>query len=126
MMWTLLAAGLCFLIPTDDGSTRIGLIVFFVLLFTLAYSAGEGPVAFTLSAEVFPLLNREVGMSFAVSKFHPSSGYFVAKVSTISSRTISLLSSLAISNVSEMLGILESTFRRYIESCRPLAQFSPR
>ncbi|MCJ1355824.1 MAG: hypothetical protein MMC33_005816 [Icmadophila ericetorum] len=66
MMWTLLAAGLCFLIPTDDGSTRIGLIVFFVLLFTLAYSAGEGPVAFTLSAEVFPLLNREVGMSFAV------------------------------------------------------------
>ena len=69
MMWTLLAAGLCFLIPTDDGSERIGLIIFFVLLFTLAYSAGEGPVAFTLSAEVFPLLNREVGMSFAVSVF---------------------------------------------------------
>ncbi|ETI25563.1 hypothetical protein G647_02337 [Cladophialophora carrionii CBS 160.54] len=64
MAWTLLAAGLCFLIP--DGDTRVGLIVFFVLLFTLAYSAGEGPVAFIISSEVFPLVNREVGMSFAV------------------------------------------------------------
>ncbi|EXJ57388.1 hypothetical protein A1O7_07735 [Cladophialophora yegresii CBS 114405] len=55
MSWTLLAAGLCFLIP--DGDTRVGLI---------AYSAGEGPVAFIISSEVFPLVNREVGMSFAV------------------------------------------------------------
>jgi Sugar (and other) transporter len=31
-----------------------------------AYSAGEGPAAFIISSEIFPLTNREVGMSFAV------------------------------------------------------------
>ena len=33
---------------------------------TQAYSVGEGPCAFIISSEVFPLFNREVGMSFAV------------------------------------------------------------
>ncbi|KAF2839531.1 MFS general substrate transporter [Patellaria atrata CBS 101060] len=64
MAWTLLAAGLCFLIDNDD--LRIGLHILFVFLFFVAYSGGEGPVAFILSSEVFPLVNREVGMSFAV------------------------------------------------------------
>ena len=65
MAWTLLAAGLCFLI--EQEKLRLALVVFFLLLFTIAYAPGEGPVPFTLSSEVFPLINREVGMSFAVS-----------------------------------------------------------
>ena len=64
MAITLLATGLCFLI--DHTSLRVGLVSTFAILFTLAYSPGEGPVAFSLSAEVFPLVNREVGMSLAV------------------------------------------------------------
>ena len=64
MAVTLLITAMCFLI-THTG-VRVGLVSFFAILFTLAYSPGEGPVAFTLSAEVFPLVNREVGMSFAV------------------------------------------------------------
>jgi hypothetical protein len=38
----------------------------FVYLFTIAYSLGEGPVAFQYSAEVFPTIQREQGMSFVV------------------------------------------------------------
>jgi hypothetical protein len=32
----------------------------------IAYSIGEGPAAFVISAEVFPLVSRELGMSLAV------------------------------------------------------------
>ena len=44
---------------TDDLSR-------FVYLFTIAYSLGEGPVAFQYSAEVFPTIQREQGMAWAV------------------------------------------------------------
>lgn len=66
MAWTLLAAGLCNLIP-GDGGAHLGLVAFFVYLYAAFYSPGEGPVPFTYSAEVFPLSHREVGMSFAVA-----------------------------------------------------------
>lgn len=66
MAWTLLAAGLCFLIPKEDRA-HLGLIAFFVFLFAAFYSPGEGPVPYTYSAEVFPLSHREVGMSWAVA-----------------------------------------------------------
>lgn len=66
MAWTLLAAGLCFLIPKGDRA-HLGLIAFFIFLFAAFYSPGEGPVPFTYSAEVFPLSHREVGMSWAVA-----------------------------------------------------------
>lgn len=65
MTWTLLAAGLCTLIPM--GTTRTALVCLFVYLFAAFYSPGEGPVPFTYSAEVFPLSHREVGMGFAVA-----------------------------------------------------------
>ncbi|KAK4142896.1 uncharacterized protein C8A04DRAFT_29473 [Dichotomopilus funicola] len=65
MVWTLLAAGLCTLL--DQGTTRTALVAFFVYLFAMFYSPGEGPVPFTYSAEVFPLSHREVGMGFAVA-----------------------------------------------------------
>jgi MFS family permease len=64
MAISLLAAGLSFTPDLYPGRTI--LVPFFLYLFVIAYSAGEGPVAFTLSAESFPLLNREQGMSFAV------------------------------------------------------------
>jgi len=67
MAWTLLCAGLCFLIHPGAGTKRIGLIAFFIYLFAAFYSPGEGPVPFTYSAEVFPLSHREHGMAFAVA-----------------------------------------------------------
>ncbi|KAG6811257.1 hypothetical protein H0H92_008300 [Tricholoma furcatifolium] len=66
MAWTLLAAGFCFFISTDN-SARIPLIALFVFIFAAFYSPGEGPVPFTYSAEVFPLTHREMGMSWAVA-----------------------------------------------------------
>ncbi|KKY36156.1 putative facilitated glucose [Diaporthe ampelina] len=38
----------------------------FIYLFTICYSLGEGPVAFQYSAEVFPTIQREQGMAWAV------------------------------------------------------------
>lgn len=66
MAWTLLAAGLCFIIP-EESNAHLGLIAFFIFLFAAFYSPGEGPVPFTYSAEVFPLSHREVGMAWAVA-----------------------------------------------------------
>ncbi|KAM0741583.1 hypothetical protein ACQRIT_004440 [Beauveria bassiana] len=66
MSWTLLAAGLCNLIPGHKGA-HLGLVALFVYLFAAFYSPGEGPVPYTYSAEVFPLSHREVGMAFAVA-----------------------------------------------------------
>jgi hypothetical protein len=67
MFWTLLAAGLCTLIPESAGDVRTGLVCLFVFLFCAFYSPGEGPVPFTYSAEVYPLSHRETGMGFAVA-----------------------------------------------------------
>ncbi|KAK4056872.1 hypothetical protein OIO90_002122 [Microbotryomycetes sp. JL221] len=66
MAWTLLTAGLMFLLPESSGA-RVPLIALFIYLFCAFYSPGEGPVPFTYSAEVFPLSHREVGMSWAVA-----------------------------------------------------------
>lgn len=63
MAWTLLAAGLCYLIP-ESSPAHLGLVALFIFLFAMVYSPGEGPVPFTYSAEVFPLSHREVGMSW--------------------------------------------------------------
>jgi hypothetical protein len=41
-------------------------VIRFVYLFTICYSLGEGPVAFQYSAEVFPTIQREQGMAWAV------------------------------------------------------------
>jgi hypothetical protein len=57
------------LILTKPGERTAGVIAghfIFLALFMIAYSAGEGPAAFVISAEVFPLVNRELGMSLAV------------------------------------------------------------
>ncbi|KAL8838540.1 MAG: hypothetical protein Q9170_002082 [Blastenia crenularia] len=62
----LLAAGLSLLKTTGSKGERIGPVVLFVYLFTIMYSLGEGPVAFQYSAEVFPTIQREQGMAWAV------------------------------------------------------------
>ncbi|KAL9004688.1 MAG: hypothetical protein Q9188_002503 [Gyalolechia gomerana] len=62
----LLAAGLSLLKNTGSPGAQIGPVILFVYLFTIAYSLGEGPVAFQYSAEVFPTIQREQGMAWAV------------------------------------------------------------
>jgi hypothetical protein len=65
----LLAGGLSLLNSGDESvsqAARIGPVVLFVYLFTIMYSLGEGPVAFQYSAEVFPTIQREQGMAWAV------------------------------------------------------------
>lgn len=67
MSWTLLAAGLSFLINPDAGTARIGVIAFFIFLFAAFYSPGEGPVPSCYAAEVFPLAQREQGTALATT-----------------------------------------------------------
>ncbi|KAG9517167.1 MFS transporter, partial [Aureobasidium melanogenum] len=63
----LLAAGLSMLQPESAGqAAKVGPVILFVYLFTICYSLGEGPVAFQYSAEVFPTIQREQGMAWAV------------------------------------------------------------
>ncbi|KAI0131464.1 hypothetical protein F4814DRAFT_437921 [Daldinia grandis] len=66
MAWSLLAAGLCTLIPKTSAA-HTGLVALFVYVFAMFYSPGEGPVPYTYSAEIFPLSHREVGMAWAVA-----------------------------------------------------------
>ncbi|KAG5935917.1 hypothetical protein E4U59_005281 [Claviceps monticola] len=69
MFWTLLVAGLCYLIDAgvEHSTSRIAAVATFTYLFAAFYSPGEGPVPFMYSAEVFPLSHREIGMSWAVA-----------------------------------------------------------
>jgi MFS family permease len=68
MIITLLGTGLSFLIPYHEGGSkaRLGVVATFIYLFTCFYSVGEGPVCFLYGAEVFPTVQREQGMAFAV------------------------------------------------------------
>jgi hypothetical protein len=52
----------------DKGAraAAVAPVVLFIYLFTICYSLGEGPVAFQYSAEVFPTIQREQGMAWAV------------------------------------------------------------
>jgi MFS family permease len=62
----LLAAGLSLLKTDGTDGEKLGPVVLFIYLFTICYSLGEGPVAFQYSAEVFPTIQREQGMAWAV------------------------------------------------------------
>ncbi|KAF2153459.1 hypothetical protein K461DRAFT_286153 [Myriangium duriaei CBS 260.36] len=62
---SLLGAAFCFKVP-NNSSQQVAVAIFMILFFVF-YSSGLGPVPFAYSAEVFPLVNREVGMSFSVS-----------------------------------------------------------
>jgi MFS family permease len=56
----------CLSFNIHSSGLRDGFIIFFIFALFFFYSWSEGPVASAYSSEVFPLLNREVGMSFAV------------------------------------------------------------
>lgn len=71
LFWTLLTAGFCFWIPTTS-TAHLGLIIFFVYLFTAFYALGEGPVPFAYSAEVFPLSHRGDFNPVLILVFEPS------------------------------------------------------
>jgi MFS family permease len=70
MAISLLGSALVLKAPKPEADQpSIGTIVghyIFLVCFVVAYSIGEGPAAFVISAEVFPLVNRELGMSLAV------------------------------------------------------------
>ncbi|KAJ5672144.1 hypothetical protein N7507_001271 [Penicillium longicatenatum] len=65
MAWCLLAAGLCFLIPSDS-SARVPLIALFIYLFTALYGPGMGPIPSIYFSEAFPLSHRELGAAFTI------------------------------------------------------------
>ena len=54
-------------IPDAQSSLKKSITTVFTYIFTAIYSIGVGPVPFTYSAEIFPLEQRIVGMSLAVS-----------------------------------------------------------
>lgn len=91
MCWTLLAAGFCYFIP-KSSTAHLGMVAFFVYLFDIFYSPGEGPVPFTYSAEVFPLSHREVGMSWAVA----TNNFWAAVLSLTLPRMLRALTSVGV------------------------------
>ncbi|KAL3956693.1 hypothetical protein ACCO45_009539 [Purpureocillium lilacinum] len=70
MFWTLLAAGLCYLIEPDveHSTARIAAVATFVYLFAAFYSPGKrGTRTLHVLGRGLPLSHREVGMSWAVA-----------------------------------------------------------
>ena len=65
MVPLLLATAFSFKIPNQTA--RFAVAEVFIIIYTAAYSPGAGVVPFPYSSEVFPLINREAGMSFSCS-----------------------------------------------------------
>ena len=65
MVPLLLAAAFSF--KLQDPTAKHVVLEVFVILYTAAYSPGAGVVPFLYSSEVFPLINREAGMSLSCS-----------------------------------------------------------
>ena len=65
MVPLLLAAAFSF--QLKNQTTKLAVVELFVILYTAAYSPGAGVVPFLYSSEVFPLINREAGMSLSCS-----------------------------------------------------------
>ncbi|KAL1849659.1 hypothetical protein VTK73DRAFT_9832 [Phialemonium thermophilum] len=65
MAWCLLAAGLCFLMPTGS-SARVPLIATFIYLFTALYGPGIGPMPSIYFSEAFPTSHREIGAALTI------------------------------------------------------------
>lgn len=67
MVPLLVGQGLSLTISTNGNSDSVhtGIVILLVVLTTAAYSPGAGVVPFLYSSEVFPLINREAGMSWS-------------------------------------------------------------
>lgn len=111
MAWTLLTAGLCFLIDVDNKA-RIPLIAFFIFVFAAFYSPGEGPVPFTYSAEVFPLTHRELGMYIGIFCQHPHTD----SLQVFRCRCLPLLRFCALGNIPSYLICVHGSGRYVLKS----------
>ena len=67
MVPLVLGQGLSLTISTSGSSNGVhtGIVILLIVLNTAAYSPGAGVVPFLYSSEVFPLINREAGMSWS-------------------------------------------------------------
>ena len=54
-----------FFFKLDNLTAQNAVVEFFVIIYTAIYSPGAGVIPFLYSSEVFPLINREAGMSFS-------------------------------------------------------------
>jgi Sugar (and other) transporter len=66
MFVLLLIVAFCFTLGSGDNAD-VPLVGVFGILYIIAYSPTAGPTPFAISAEVFPLVVREVGHSMAVA-----------------------------------------------------------
>ena len=115
MAWSLLATGVCFLIP-QSSPAHLGLIATFIYIFTAFYSPGEGPVPFTYCAECFPLTHREVGM---VRIAYGSDNDVVTNIKTgMRNRHVFLLGLCAFHHVSTH-AVRFDAIRSYLLLCGP-------
>ncbi|KAI9681713.1 MAG: hypothetical protein M1822_007065 [Bathelium mastoideum] len=67
MVPLVMGQGLSLAISTSgkENSVHTGIVILLIILNTAAYSPGAGVVPFLYSSEVFPLINREAGMSWS-------------------------------------------------------------
>lgn len=112
MAWSLLAAGLCFLIQVDNGA-RVALIAFFVFLFAAFYSPGEGPVPFTYSAGEPSFRRRSGSLSLILS-------FLRRGIPSLSSRGWHVMGRRHLLFWSSVLGL---TFPRLLGSFGPTGAF---
>ncbi|KAF1978786.1 MFS general substrate transporter [Bimuria novae-zelandiae CBS 107.79] len=66
MAWSMLVFAMLFQMP-EGSSARVPLVSVFAVIFTLFYAPTAGTSPFSISAEVFPLVSREVGMAVSVA-----------------------------------------------------------
>lgn len=66
MAWSMLVFACLFQI-NENSAARVPLVSIFAVIFTLFYAPTAGTSPFSISAEVFPLVSREVGMAVSVA-----------------------------------------------------------
>ena len=66
MAWSIFVLAFLFKM-SDDNTARTPLISTFTIIFQIFYAATAGTSPFSISAEVFPLVSREVGMAVSVA-----------------------------------------------------------
>lgn len=64
MAWSMLVFAFLFKM---EGSAKVPLVSVFAIIFTAFYAPTAGTSPFSISAEVFPLVSREVGMAVSVA-----------------------------------------------------------
>ncbi|KAF2004169.1 MFS general substrate transporter [Amniculicola lignicola CBS 123094] len=76
MAWSMFVFAFLFKLP-EGSAARVPLISIFAIVFTLIYAPTAGTSPFSISAEVFPLVSREVGMAVSVAVNLLGAGFLV-------------------------------------------------